>query len=127
MKKIRIFIAAFIVLMMGAFVLIPISSVGAVGLDDVCKDNADSAVCQENSKSKNDNPGSFVANLVNTLLFIVGAISVLMIIIGGILYVVSQGDSSNITKAKNTIISAVIGLIVAFLAYAIVNWVLDLF
>jgi len=127
MKKIRIFIAAFIVLMMGAFVLIPISSVGAVGLDDVCKDNADSAVCQENNKSENDNPGSFVANLVNTLLFIVGAVSVVMIIIGGILYVVSQGDSSNITKAKNTIVFAVVGLIVSFLAYAIVNWVLGLF
>ena len=127
MKKIQTYIAMFILVAAGAFMLTPALSVGAVGIDDVCKDNSDSAVCQENSKPENSNPGSFVANLINTLLFIVGGVSVLMIIVGGILYVVSQGDSSAIARAKNTLLSAIIGLIVAFLAYAIVNWVLDLF
>ena len=58
------------------------------------------------------------------LLFIIGAISVIMLIIGGIRYTLSGGDSGNVTAAKNTILYAIIGLVVAFLAFAIVNWVL---
>ena len=46
-----------------------------------------------------------------------------MMIIGGIRYVISNGDSSQITSAKNTIMYAVIGLVVALLAYAIVNFI----
>jgi hypothetical protein len=61
------------------------------------------------------------------LLFIVGIISVIMIIVGGILYAVSAGDASNVERAKATIMYAVIGLLVAFFAYAIVNWVVDRF
>jgi uncharacterized membrane protein len=63
-----------------------------------------------------------VGVVVNALLFILGAISVLVIIIGGFRYVTSMGDAKNIESAKNTILYAVIGLIVAFLAYAIVNF-----
>ncbi|MBC7943457.1 hypothetical protein H7X68_03090 [Candidatus Saccharibacteria bacterium] len=63
--------------------------------------------------------------IVNVLLFIIGAISVIMLIIGGIKYTVSGGDSSAVTSAKNTILYAIIGLIVAFLAFAIVNFVLS--
>lgn len=66
-----------------------------------------------------------IKDIVNVLLFILGAIAVIMIIIGGIRYATSNGDSSQITGAKNTILYAVIGLIVAILAYAIVNFVLD--
>lgn len=63
---------------------------------------------------------------VNTiLLFIVGAIAVLMVIIGGLRYVTSSGDQASITSAKNTIIYAIVGLIVAFAAYGIVNFILD--
>ncbi len=62
--------------------------------------------------------------ITNVLLFIIGAISVIMLIIGGIRYTISNGDSSAVTSAKNTILYAVIGIIVAVLAYAIVNFVL---
>jgi hypothetical protein len=64
-----------------------------------------------------------VADIINVLLFIIGAVSVIMIILGGLKYVLSNGDSSQITSAKNTILYAVIGLVVALLAYAIVNFV----
>jgi len=125
MKKTQTLLAAFILIAVSAFALIPVSPVGAVGaLDDVCSTNpGESAVCA----NKDDTSDSFVANLVNTLLYIVGAVSVLAIIIGGIFYAISGGSSSNVTKAKNTIIYAVIGLVVSFLAYAIVNWVFDAF
>ena len=68
--------------------------------------------------------GSIFTTIVNILLFLIGAISVIMLIIGGIRYTISAGDSGNVTAAKNTIMYAIIGLIIAFLAFAIVNWVL---
>ena len=69
-------------------------------------------------------PDSVFTTIVNVLLFLIGAISVIMLIYGGIRYTISGGNSANVTAAKNTILYAIIGLIVAFLAYAIVNWVL---
>lgn len=67
--------------------------------------------------------GPFKA-ITNTLIFLVGAISVIMLIIGGLRYVVSAGDANAISGAKNTILYAIVGLIVAFLAFSIVNFVL---
>ena len=63
----------------------------------------------------------------SVLLFAVGAISVIMIIIGGLRYVISGGDSSNITAAKNTVLYALIGLIIALLSYAVIRFVLTSF
>lgn len=68
--------------------------------------------------------GSIFTTIVNVLLFIIGAISVIMLIIGGIRYTISAGDSGNVTAAKNTILYAIVGLVIAFLAFAIVNYVL---
>lgn len=62
--------------------------------------------------------------IVNVLLFVIGAASVIMLIVGGIRYTVSNGDSKQVETAKNTIMYAIIGLVIAFLAYAIVNWIL---
>ena len=63
--------------------------------------------------------------VTNILLFLVGAVSVIMLIIGGIRYVVSGGDQSAVTAAKNTILYAIVGIVVAFLAYAAVNFVVS--
>jgi len=65
--------------------------------------------------------------ITNTLLFILGAISVIMIIIGGLRYVISGGDSSAVSAAKNTILYAIVGVIVAILAYAVINFVIGSF
>lgn len=61
--------------------------------------------------------------IANILIFIVGIIAVIMLIIGGIRYALSGGDQSAVTAAKNTILYAIVGLIVAFLAFAIVQFV----
>jgi len=70
---------------------------------------------------------TFIKNIVNVLLFVLGAIAVIMIIIGGIRYTTSNGDSGQVTSAKNTIMYAVVGLVVAIMAYAIVNFVVSSF
>lgn len=62
--------------------------------------------------------------VTNILLFLVGAISVIMLIIGGIRYVISGGDQTAVTAAKNTILYAIVGIVVAFLAFAAVNFVI---
>lgn len=63
------------------------------------------------------------AKIANTLTLLVGAVSVIMIIVGGLRYVISQGDSKAVTDAKNTIMYAVIGVVVAIVAFAIVQFV----
>lgn len=68
--------------------------------------------------------GGIFTIIVNILLFIIGAICVIMLIWGGIRYTTSGGASASVTAAKNTIMYAIIGLVIAFLAFAIVNWVL---
>lgn len=62
--------------------------------------------------------------VTNTILYIVGAIAVIMLIIGGIRYVISGGDSKKVTDAKNTILYALIGLAICFFSFAIVNFVI---
>lgn len=63
--------------------------------------------------------------ITNTILYIIGIVSVVMLIFGGFRYVVSGGDSKKVADAKNTILYAIIGLIISLLAYAIVNFVIN--
>ena len=69
------------------------------------------------------NAGVFT-KISNIMLYLIGAIAVIMIIFGGIRYVISGGNSSQVQGAKNTIIYALIGVVVAILAYAAVNFVI---
>lgn len=83
------------------------------------------AACAKPTNAATDlfgSKGVFVT-VTNVLLFIIGAVAVIMLIIGGIRYAVSSGDQAAVTGAKNTILYAIIGIVVAFLAYAAVNFV----
>ncbi len=71
--------------------------------------------------------GGTFSTITSVMLFIVGAIAVIMIVIGGMRYVLSGGDSSKVTAAKNTILYAIIGIIVAILSYAVVRFVIGNF
>ncbi len=63
-------------------------------------------------------------SVVNILLFLIGAASVIMLIIGGLRFVLSAGDSQAAANARNTILYSIIGIVVAVAAYGIVGWVL---
>lgn len=69
------------------------------------------------------NSGIFT-EVTNAILFVVGILSVIMLIYGGLRYVISGGDAKKVTDAKNTIMYAIIGLVIAILSYAIVNFVI---
>ena len=62
--------------------------------------------------------------ITNTLLMIIGVVAVVMLLLGGLRYITSGGDSKKVTDAKNTILYAIIGLVICVLSYAIVNFVL---
>lgn len=68
-----------------------------------------------------------IKTAVNTMLFVLGIASVIVIIVAGFQYVFSAGNPQSTTRAKDTILYAVIGLVVAILAYAIVNFVIGQF
>ena len=88
---------------------------------DVCSGgNGSSLYCQNKSEGETK-VKSTIGNVTNLLLMAVGAISIIMIVVGGILFALSNGDSSRVTKARNTVLYAAIGLIVSLLASAIVN------
>lgn len=72
-----------------------------------------------------DRVNRIIRLIINIFSLIVGVIAVIMIIIGGLKYITSGGDSGNITGAKNTILYAIIGLVVVALAQIIVRFVLD--
>lgn len=65
-----------------------------------------------------------VNSIINVILSVIGIITVVVIILGGIQYVTSAGDPAKTKKAKDTILYGIIGLIIALLAFAIVNFVL---
>ena len=67
---------------------------------------------------------SIITLIINAIIFIIGIVAVVMIILGGISYATSQGDPGKVKKGKDTILYGIIGLIVALLAFAIVNFVL---
>ena len=68
---------------------------------------------------------SFIANLLNGVYFVIGVLAVGYIIYGGVRYTMSAGDASKVATAKNTIMYAIIGLIVSLLAFAITNFVIS--
>jgi len=124
MKRIKLLIAVFAVAVLGAFAFIPVSTAGAIDpLGDVCSQDPGSEICQH----QDEDAESLIGTLVNVLLFLVGALAVVMIIWSGIQYVISTGDAGKIAKAKNTLMYSVVGLVIAFISFALVNWVFDLF
>ena len=65
-----------------------------------------------------------VAGILNAVYIIAGIVAIIAIIIGGLRYTVSNGDSSGIQAAKNTIMYAVAGLVVVIAAAAITDFVI---
>ena len=132
----RLLLALGLPLLIGGFMFAPALTVHAANpADEVTKGvNATNTAtdAEGGCKNSNDRPRKceltdYIGIVVNVLLFIIGTVSVIMIIIGGIRYTTSNGDSNQVTAAKNTILYAVIGVIVSLLAFAITAFVVDQF
>ena len=118
MNKLKVMIAGVLAMTVLAFATVPVANA------HYTLRNGAEAAKGEGAASGIDRPNDLVKNVVNGILYFVGILSVVMLIWGGILYTTSAGDSNKVTTAKNTIMYAVIGLVIAIFAYAIVNFVL---
>ena len=117
MKKIVTITTALAFVMVGGFLLSQVAS--AVGIYDACSTDPNNIVCANSSESVDP----VIKTIIRYLLIISGIVSVVMVIIGGLKYSTSNGDSSKLSSAKNTILYAIIGVIISALAYGIVDYV----
>lgn len=96
--------------------------VGAIEVYDACNGQVDSKICEARDK---DDANSLVKSILSIMLWALGAVAVIVIVLSGFKYVTANGDQNKITSAKNTLLYAVIGLVVALFAQAIVLFVID--
>jgi len=80
--------------------------------------------CAGSTASASDSVNNIITTVINIFSLIVGVVAVIMIIIGGFRYITSGGDSGNVSGAKNTILFAIVGLVIVALAQIIVKFVL---
>lgn len=124
-KYIASFVATFA--LVAGFAAVPTTAFALeIGGDKPVETGADTARSAEQPSTLLGDGGT-IGKITNILLYVVGAIAVIMIVVGGLRYVISGGNQTQITAAKNTILYAVVGLIIAILAYAIINFVLGTF
>lgn len=121
-KKFAVGLMLIPVFALGLSVVEPLAQTANAGFNQSITDGVQAA------RGEDQPDGLFAADgvfrtVTNILLFIIGAVAVIMLIIGGIRYVVSGGDQSAVTSAKNTILYAIVGIVVAILAFAAVEFV----
>jgi hypothetical protein len=127
LKRLKIFITS---LMVSGFIFLPLGCVSvahASNINQLCAgasfdvSNVSGAQCPGGSGTKVNNIIKFALNLFSV---IVGLISVVMIIMGGLKYVLSGGDSNKVSGAKDTILFAIVGLVIVAIAQVIVHFVI---
>ncbi len=121
MKKSIISIAIMTCAVFGASVLSTASLSGSASAQ--VSEGINTATTSEMKGKSIDGDNGLIKTVVNVLLWAVGILSVIMIIFSGLRYITSAGDASKTKSAQSTLIYSVVGLIVAIMAYAIVNMV----
>jgi len=124
MKKWKQHVMSLAVVLGIGSVFLPAMPVAAVDVYKQCGASGDSAICKA---ADSDDLGGMVKIVINTVLVVLGMIAVIMVVVGGVRYTTSNGDSGAIKTAKDTILYAVIGLVVAIMAFSIVNFVVGRF
>lgn len=74
-----------------------------------------------------DRIGSLIGNAINLIFVAAAILALIFLIIGGVKWLTSQGEKEGVTKARETIVAAVVGLVIVFLSYIIINFLLNLF
>lgn len=88
-------------------------------------DNGAQCAKADSAKENLFAPDGVFSVVANTLIFLVGAVAVIFLIVGGLRYVVSNGDPKNVEAAKNTILYAIVGIVVAVISFALVQFVIN--
>ncbi len=94
--------------------------------DDVCGSSAPEEVKKAAGCSGNeDGLRNVITSILNSIIGVSGLVAAIFVVVGGINYMTSNGDAGKVEKAKKTILYACIGIAVCALAFAIVNWAID--
>lgn len=117
-------LTAVMCLAMAFTVASPVSLPVYADAKDEVKKGAD--MTNSGGSAKQDLP-DIITTIINVMLFIAGALAVIMIIYGGIRYITAHGDEKQVKVAKDTIVYSVVGLIIAIIAYALVTFIFDRF
>ena len=131
MKKLASILCLGLILLGGLFVVTPkvayadAFNAGCEGLTDEQKKLANCEDDDDAEKKKNEF-GNVIQQIVSIIIGISGSIALVFVIIGGVNYMTANGDTTKIKNAKDTIMYALIGLVVCALAFAIVNWVISI-
>ena len=123
MKKSIISIAIMTCAVFGASVLSTASLSGSASAQ--VSQGINTATTSEMKGKSIDGDKGLIKTVVNVLLWAVGILSVILIIFSGFRYITSAGDASKTKSAQSTLTYSVVGLIVAIMAYAIVNMVIN--
>jgi ABC-type Fe3+ transport system permease subunit len=128
MQTISKLLVIFSIFLLPLFIVAPVSA-QFNPFEDVCEGNeasSGSGVCSEDgSRDPITGPNGIIMTAVRILSFVVGVASVIMVIVGGLKYIMSNGDSNAISSAKNTILYAIIGLVIFAVSQAIVAFVVN--
>lgn len=121
LRRIRTTLLLLILLVAPVVAIHPVSA----QFEQVCDDRtANSPACAENDDNPIAGEDGVLILVVNILSWVVGVASVIMIILGGLKYVTSNGDSNSVSSAKNTILYAIIGVVVFLMSQTIIIFVI---
>ena len=126
MKRLKLFILSLVtVFSFGSAALVPaMASADSAAKDAACAaiGGCDQDTTTDGSKSKVTN---VIQTFINILSWVVGVVSVIMIIIGGFKFITSGGDSAKVKSAREAVIYALVGLVIVALAQVIVAFVIN--
>ena len=123
MKRLRIFLATMAVFI-GLGGAVPVVATAATPKATACQALGSNASCTKDT-SGGVSINSVIRAVVNILSIAIGVAAVIMVMIGGFRYITAGGDANSVSSAKNTIIYAVIGLVIVAMAQFIVQFVLS--
>ena len=95
----------------------------------VCETETKATVCNENKAKGNPiyGPNGILTKVANIIAIVVGIVAVIIIILAGIQYMLSTGDSTKLARSKDAIIYALIGLVIVVLARTAVAFIVSKF
>ena len=98
-----------------------IAACSACEAEDGSTWNTADNTCDSQSKDLN----TTTRNVITIMLFVIGILALIMVVYSGIRYVISRGNPEEVKNAKNTLLYSIVGLVIAILAFAIVQWVFN--
>lgn len=109
---------------------VALASAASSDLQDVCKNNSNSALCVGYEKGLDASPSDnamlkLFTRIINILFFAAGVLAVFMVILGGFKYVTSAGDAQKAASGRQTLIFALIGLVVVVVSRQLLLFVLE--